>query len=423
MKKSIILAMVLILGAIFVYSAVFEIENESEKVLVTMVNQEPDPVAPGNTVDVRFRIENMRSEVLQNVEVKVEEQYPFAIYSGDKIQKIGTLAPKQDDETGVMVKFKLVVDKDAAEGENKVEFVYRANGGAWIKPGDFTIEVRERDAVLAINKIETEKEKMIPGTKNKVSFFLENIANSVLKDIKLTLDVKERLATTTSITYNELPFTPIGSGNEKTVDKIDPGKTEDIIFDLFVDSDAESKVHKVPYILSYSDEAGTNFTRNGYLGLMVDAEPDLSINIDSTTIYSSGTKGTIGIKFVNKGFSDVKFLDIILKETDDFEILSNPEVYIGNLDSDDYEAADYELLVSKDASNEIMLPLKVEYRNANGKLYSNSINLRLQLYSGEKLKQRTDGGGNAFVGVIIVVVIIGAGIWFWRWRKKKKKQK
>ena len=34
-----------------------------------------------------------------------------------------------------------------------------------------------------------------------------------------------------------------------------------------------------------------------------------------------------------------------MKETEDYEIISNPEVYIGNLDSDDYETADYALMV------------------------------------------------------------------------------
>ena len=116
-------------------------------------------------------------------------------------------------------------------------------------------------------------------------------------------------------------------------------------------------------------------------------------------------------------------VDVVLKKEEDFEILTNPEVYIGNLDSDDYETADYTLLVSKDASDEVVLPLTVEYRNSNGKFYSNLVNLKLDLYSGNDLKQRTDGGGNSFIGVIIIIVIVAAGIFVWRWRKKRKKQR
>ncbi|MBD3164839.1 hypothetical protein GF323_06600 [Candidatus Woesearchaeota archaeon] len=402
------------------YASVLEVENDTEKFLVTMINQEPDPVAPGNTVNVRFRIENKRTEPQKNVEVKLETKYPFSLYwSEGKIKNIGTLAAGQDGDIGVRVKYRLLVDKNAAEGNNEIEFWYRVNGGAWVKAEDFMIEVREKDAVLAINEISSNPEKMLPGKEAEVSFNLENMATSVLKDIKLKLE----LFTTVGTTTTELPFTPIGSGNEKTISKIDSRKSEEVDFKLFVDSDAESKVYKVPYTLTYSDEIGTNFTRSGYLGLMIDAEPDVSINIDNTDIYSAGAKGTIDIRIVNKGFSDVKFVDLVLSETENFEILSNPEVYIGNIDSDDYESAEYTLLVNGRATEEVNLPLNVEYRNSNGKFYSEDINLKLELFSGKELQQRTNGGGNSSVGIIVIIVILVVGIFVWRRWKKRKKNK
>ncbi len=423
MKKTTILMLVLILSTAIVYAAVFEIENESEKVLVTMVNQEPDPVAPGNVVEVRFRIENFKSETLKNVEAKIDEKFPFSIYSGDKIKKIGTLAPKQVDETGVIVKFKVLVSPEAAEGENDVEFRYRLDGGAWIKAYDFTIDVSEADAVLAINEITMNPEKISPGSEAKVKFKLENLAGSVLKDIKLNLELRTATATTTGLSVTEQPFTPVGSGNEKTIRSIRPLESKEIEFDLFVDADAESKMYKIPYILTYSDETGTSFSREGIVGLMVDAEPDISITLDETTILKAGTRGTVDIKFVNKGFSDVKLVNLRLVETQDYDILSNSEVYIGNVDSDDFESAEYELLMSNSVGGEVKLPLKLEYKSANGKSYGKEISIVLNLPTAEELKRRNSNGSNSGVGIIIVIVIVAAGILVWRWRKKKKKQK
>jgi hypothetical protein len=424
MKKQICLIISMVLMAAVVYGAVFEIENESYKVLVTMINYEPDPVAPGNTVDVRFKIENYRDEPLKNVEVKVEAKNPFShYYSTEHTKTVGTLAPLQIGNNAARVKFKLLVSRNAAEGENEVEFWYRVDGGAWIKGGDFYIDVRERDAVLAINEINTNPESITPGKKASVNFKLENLASSVLKDIKLNLELYKSVTLSTAISTSELPFTPVGSGNEKTLKMISPGKSEEISFDLFVDAEADSKMYKIPYTLSYADESGANFTRGGIIGMMVDAEPDVSINIESTDIYSAGAKGTVDIRIVNKGFSDVKFVDLMLKETQNFEILSNPEVYIGNIDSDDYESAEYSILVDSMASGEIDLPLKVEYRNANGRLYTEDKNLKLELFAGEELSQRTNGGGNSSVGIIIIVVIVVVGILSWRWWKKRKKNK
>ena len=419
MNKKIILAIVMILGMVFTSSAIFEIENESEKVLITMINQEPDPVSPGNVVEVKFRIENFRSKALLNVEAKIDEKFPFSVYSEDNIKKIGTLAPKQIDETGVVVKFKIFVSENAAEGEHDIDFRYRVDGGAWIKAEIFTMDISESDAVLAINEITTNPERITPGTEAKVKFKLENLAGSVLKDIKLNLELRNAITTATGLSVTEQPFTPIGSGNEKTIKSISPSKSKDIEFDLFVDADAESKMYKTPYTLTYSDETGTTFTRTGIVGLMVDASPDISITLDETTILKAGTKGTVDIRFVNKGFSDIKFVNLELLETQDYEILSNSEVYIGNVDSDDFESAEYELLMGNDASGNVKLPLKLEYKSANGKAYSKEISVDLNLPSSEELKRRNSNGSNSGVGVVMVVLIIVAGILIWRWKKKK----
>jgi hypothetical protein len=419
-KKMMVILMILIIISAFSYAVVLEVENETEKFVVTMISQEPDTVAPGEIVDVRFRLENRRTETAKNVEVRFEEKHPFILYGDSEIKEIGTIAVGQIDETGVMVKYTLKVDPGAAEGENAINFYYRKEGGPWIKGGDFSIEVGERDAVLAINEITSQPERLVPGTLATVKFRLDNLAGSVLKDIKLKLDVLESITLTTAVQKTELPFTPIGSGNEKTVDKIYPKKSADVLFSLFVDADAESKAYKVPYILTYFDAAGNDFTRTGYLGLMVDAEPDVSMNIDETDIYSAGSKGTINLRFVNKGFGDVKFLDVVLKETDQFDIVSNPEVYIGNIDSDDYETADYTIIVKKGAQSPVKLPLSVEYRDANGRLYPVDKVLELELFEGAELKQRTNGEGNSAVGIIVVIIIVVVGVVIWRWRKKRR---
>jgi len=387
-----------------------------------MISQEPDPASPGTLVDIKFRLENRKSETQKNVEVKIENKYPFSIYSGEQIKQVGTLAPQQKDETGVRVDYTLKIDKDAVIGQNEIDFYYRIDGGAWIKGGDFTVDVREADAVLAINEIKSDPEKISPGKQTNIRFKLENLDSSTLKDIKLNLELYKETTTATGIVTTELPFTPIGSSNEKTLQKINAGKANYLSFDLFVDASAESKVYKVPYTLTYSDETGINFSRVGIIGLMVDAEPDISISIDQTDIYSAGTKGTVTIKIVNKGFSDIKFVDVILENNKEYEILSNPEVYIGNVDSDDYETADYDLLINNDVKDKTILPISVRYKNANGKEYSKDLYLELTLFTGDELKKRVNGGSNSPLGIIIVIIIVVVGFLFYRWQKKKKKK-
>ncbi len=422
MKQTVVIVMSLLLVSM-AHGLVTESIAGTEKIQVTLINQEPDPVAPGNIVDLRFRIENIGSEPAENVQVKLETKFPFSVYwSEEKVKSIGTIAGGQRDEIGVREKFRLSVDPDATEGSNIVEFWYKRDNGPWVKADEFEIDVRSRDAVLAINEVQTEPEKIFPGTLTKVTFKLENLAESILKDVKLRLDVYTSVVTTSSIQTVELPFTPIGSGNEKTIKSIEPKQSKDITFDLFTDADAASKVYKVPYTLIYEDQLGTNFTREGVVGLIVDAQPELTVSLENTEILSAGQKGTVSIQFVNKGFSDIKFLDVTLEETSDFDVLSNTEVYIGNLDSDDFETADYTLLMNGNGKDQVSLPLTYTYRDANGQLFTKTYAANLPLYSGNELKKRSNGGGGSPVGLIIIVVIVVVGIIIYRRRKKKNKQ-
>ncbi|MBU1198611.1 MAG: hypothetical protein KKF46_07985 [Nanoarchaeota archaeon] len=384
------------------------------QISVTLINNEPDPVAPGSTVNMKFRIENEGGGPAEDVEAKLVLKHPFSFYGEEEVKNVGTVAGSQTNDIGVREDWTLLVDSEAISGNHIVEFWYRIDQGSWIKSGDYTVSIRSRDAVLAINEIKTDYENIVPGTKTKVSFVLENLADNTLIDIKLKLDILAQLTTSTSISYRELPFTPIGSGNEKTLKNLMPGKSQEIVFDLFTDADAESKVHKVPFTLTYSDAAGTNFTREGIVGLIVESFPDLSINIESNQAKTAGAKGIIEIKIVNKGFSDVKFLNVILSEGDQYEILSNPEVYVGKLDSDDYETADYTLQISKLAKDKVMLPLTIDYRDANGKLFQREIELDFKV---DKPKSPVV---SIIIWIIIIIIIVGAIILIRKRRKKRR---
>ena len=104
-------------------------------------------------------------------------------------------------------------------------------------------------------------------------------------------------------------------------------------------------------------------------------------------------------------------------------IKNNNEVYVGNIDSDDYETAEFSLFVHSKAKENIILPLSIEYRDSNNKEYSKEINLPLRLYSNKESKQLGLQKGNGFVGVIVIIVIVGAGLFFYTRYKKKIKKK
>jgi hypothetical protein len=128
------------------------------------------------------------------------------------------------------------------------------------------------------------------------------------------------------------------------------------------------------------------------------------------------------IKFINKGLIDIKFLNAKLLPSDDYEIINSNEVYIGNVDSDDYETAEFRLHVKQATTDsKVALPLVLEYRDANNNMYKKEVSVDLILFSAEKLGVAEKKGTTT---IILAVIIIVVGYFVYRkWEKKRKKAK
>ncbi|MCH8014624.1 MAG: hypothetical protein IH823_07605, partial [Candidatus Dadabacteria bacterium] len=98
------------------------------------------------------------------------------------------------------------------------------------------------------------------------------------------------------------------------------------------------------------------------------------------------------------------------------------EVYLGNIDSDDFETADFDLFVKKTNERQITLPLILEYKDANNNDFKDSINLNLNLYSTSEAKKFGLKKRNKFVGILIITIIVGVGLFYHRKYLKKKKK-
>lgn len=379
-------------------------------IAVTLISQEPDPAEPGNYVDLRFKFDNNGTGVAENVEVELLPEYPFSLDTGvDAVRSIGTLQSMQRGDIGVIVKYKLRVDKNAVEGENDIKIRFRADKGSWIEPEEFKVDIQTRDAILSVDDISISKEALEPGSKNNVKIKVSNKADSVLRDIKVRLEL------------GSLPFIPLGSTNEKNVYQIGAKENYEFDFDLLANPDASAGSYQVPLKIIYADELGKVYVRNDTIGFIVGAKPELSVTLDESTIFEKEKTGEIVVKVVNKGVTDIKFVSLKLVQSDGYEMLSNEEVYLGNIDSDDFETADFKLFVKKTKNKAVKIPIIMEYKDANNNDYKQSIELDLNLYSASEAKKFGLKEGNGLVGILIVIVIVGAGLFYYRRYGKKKK--
>ena len=382
-----------------------------QDIAVTLINQEPDPAEPGKYVDVRFKFDNNGSGEARNVMVELLPEYPFSLDSGvNAARNIGTIQSMQRGDVGIIVKYRLRVDENAVEGENDLKIRYKIEGYSWIEPEEFKVGVRTHDAILSVDSVAVDKKSFEPGSNGIVKIKVTNNADSFLQDVKATLNL------------GDVPFAPLGSTNEKSVYQIDSKGSYEFDFNLLAEPDAKSNIYKVPLKISYSDVLGNVYIKNGTIGIVIGAKPELSVTLDTTEVYETQKSGNVIIKVVNKGVTNIKFANVKLMPGKDYRILSNDEDYLGNIDSDDYETAEFKIYVENKKDKKIILPIRLEYMDANNNEYKTDMNIEMPLYSASEAKKFGLAAGNGKTGFVIVVLIVAAGLFAYRrWKRSRKK--
>ena len=347
------------------------------------------------------------AEPARNLHFKLVEEFPFSLDPGEPEERFfGNVLSGQT----VLVHFRVRVSPNAVEGSNQLKYLFKTRTSDDWNQASIGIMIKTHDIVLAVTDIETSPAKIRPGKTGTISIGLKNVADSLIKDLKAR------------IVLGGIPLAPIGSTNEKMVQRVDSNEDVTVKFNVMAEPDAAADIYKLPLELEYADELGNKYQRNTTISVIIGDVPDLAVTLDSTTILQPGTKGEIAVKFVNKGVTDVKFLNVKIKPTDNIQVISSEEVYVGGIDSDDYETAEFDLFIEK-GKGEIKIPLTVEYMDANNDEYTKLVELSLPLYSSKEAKKLGLMQGGSAGGFIIMLIIIGGAIYGYRkWKKKKAKK-
>ncbi len=404
----------------------FAAAYESEGVLdITFVNQDPDPVEPGQYVDIRFKITNLGTEPITGIELELLPDFPFSLDPGEEAEKkIALLDPLQKADAGFILKYKVRVDSNAVEGTNTIRLSYMTSRGTPTMQ-EFDIDVQTLDANLGIVSVDTNPETVLPGTGFDLTIKVKNLADSTLRDVSIKLDTLldsisgGSSATTKSEILDAVPFAPVKSATEKRIRNIEPGDEVIFSYSLIAYPDAAAKVYKIPLQVSYADGLGNSYSKNDVVGILVSAEPDLSVVLEESGIDRAASEGVIVVSFINKGLTDVKFVDVILRESSAYDIRSAREVYIGNIDSDDYETADYALYVYETNATSVPLLLEYDYMDANNNPYSGEKTLELRLCR-EGDPGCANGRGSGWTAFAVLIAVAAAAFLIWRMLRKKK---
>jgi len=365
---------------------------DSASVRIYSFKYEPYPVEPGESFDLWVKVQNIGSKTASDAACNLITENPFILYRGNRLQKYGPLGSKEF----AVFNYRIKVDENAVEGFNKLKVLCTDDPAKdrWIDD-NVSIKIQTRYPTLNIVNVATNPSFLEPGQKAQLLITLENLADSSMKDVNVKID------------FSKVPIAPIGEMGEKKLRRINAGEINDILFNVAALPDAEGGIYKVPVLLTYTDDIGTAYSVDGTIAVEINSEPDFYITLDSTTMTQSQKTGNIILKIVNRGLTNVKFLSVKILPVKDVKTISGDSVYIGDIDSNDFETADFRLKVSSD---KIVLPLEIDYRDISNKKHSNQINFTLDLASSSDLNGRSIN----WIAIIALIILV-----YFYFRKKE----
>ncbi len=346
---------------------------QNQQVRVLLASQSPDPVEPGDSVDLRFRFENNGSATVDGIQVELVPKYPLTI-SEPSVKDIGSLDAKQKGADAVVVKYAVQVAEGIDDGSYGIFLNYRIGSGIWMRAGPFNVDVKAAEAILGISSVET-PESFSAGGLGNVDVALRNFGKAAVKDVRVRIDL------------DNVPFAPAGTSNEKVIDSIPAGSEASAGFSLIADTDAKAAYYKARITLDYIDDSGTAHIRNSTIGLFVYNEPKFALALKEAKVFTPNSNGEVVLSVSNTGPADIRFMTLELVETPEYRVVSSPSVYVGNLEADDFETASFDIRTGNVRPGSVSLNARLSYSdNLNREIVRNEV-VKLQLYSKSDAKR------------------------------------
>jgi hypothetical protein len=145
-------------------------------------------------------------------------------------------------------------------------------------------------------------------------------------------------------------------------------------------------VYALMLLISYTDTLGNSLTRNETIGVPVFSKPSYDINVEESKAYTAGSTGDVVISISDTGASQIKYLVLELTGTSSYELVSSGKVYVGNLESNDFQTASFKIHLNGNAATTTPLALKLTYKDDYNMPYSETVQLPLRVYTNAEAK-------------------------------------
>ena len=206
----------------------------AQSLFITMVNQDPDPVRAGEVVEVRFKIENLWTTPEDEVVFEILPEYPFTLYSGETVRRLGRPIGRVNPEEATILDFKLRVDHLAVDGDHEIKLALTKGKAQWFYDNQFFIDIEQEE--INLRPYVRSSELVTAGNKGMITIELANAGESDIKFLEMQLLPSEsyKLLSTSDYVY---------------LGDLDSDDTESEDFSIYVEKDMNTV--KIPIQVFY----------------------------------------------------------------------------------------------------------------------------------------------------------------------------
>ncbi|WP_338102455.1 hypothetical protein [Methanolapillus millepedarum] len=297
---------------------------------ITMIEQDPYPAQPGEQLRVWIQAENIGVGTLENVTIRIAQNTPFSISSGDASKTYDYIY----SGSKVYNEFFLSVANDATKGPRDLKVQYRIGDGNWIET-TFSINVggiidSESKGTLIVEKVTSDPSIFMPGDSGIVWVTLKNNAtNSTVTIGNKTYETTARIQSADLYSADDIVVTSIAVDD---LGVIAPGDNITIPFRVKIPENLKDGT----YTLTLNVTAGSyqyNIKRN--VEIKVDSNGIKSIQSEEPK--PNGTNTTVEIDIINSHQGAFRGVTVIPEA--EGMVFYPSEYFIGGMDPDDLYTA------------------------------------------------------------------------------------
>jgi hypothetical protein len=332
----------------------------------------PNPAKPGEDLLIKVNVENIGDEPAKNVNVGIEEIYPFTFkYSTSGIYGSGTnrehtfQIEQIRQRSKVEIDFHFTVDAKADSGAHQLEFTIKDSSGTSLSKR-IPIRVEGNPDLVLIgteilpangnngDKIDnsslnnSSSTAVTPGQEFYLRTSVKNAGNGNAKNVRVMLNLN-----------GSSPLISL-EDNVRFFEHLGAGSSENLLFKLLLGSNAEVQPYKIPLRITASNDAGTfQIDKAQEIGINVlnRAKIDISSLKFDPEVPVKGQSVSMTVRLENVGEGEARF---VKARIEGLEGSGSAGAFIGRLEKNDDAPAVFTFVPEKTGKQAATLVVEYE---------------------------------------------------------------